>query len=158
MSDDLELPPGPAEEPDGLGELEQAAARVRAEARSELGITGEEDAPPLRAVLREEGVSVYPLFALSTLALVNIFFIYAFAVLTPDISRSLGIGIGTFVAINALDYFAISLSPLPMAWLTQRKARRAMLCIVTGIGWSVLTLYAGFVAGVIGLFFLLSFG
>ena len=158
MSDELDTRAIPGEEPDRLvDELGHAAARVRAEARSELGITGQEDARPLRHVLREERVSVYPLFALSTLALVNIFFIYAFAVLTPDISRSLGIGVGTFAAINALDTFAIALSPLPMAWLSQRKARRAMLCIVTGIGWSVITIYAGFVTGFGALFFVLVF-
>jgi ABC-type branched-subunit amino acid transport system ATPase component/MFS family permease len=140
-----------------VDELDQAAARVRKEARAELGITGEADAPPLRQVLREDNVSAYPLFALSVLSIVNIFFVYAFAVLTPDISRSLGLGIGTFAAINALDTFAIALSPLPMAWLTQRKARRAVLCIVTGIGWSVLTLYAGFVTGLGGLLLILLF-
>ena len=158
MSDDLDVQARSAhEEAELIDDLEGAAARVRAEARSELGITGQEDAPPLRRVLREEGVSFYPLAALSMLGLVNIFFLYAFTVLTPDISRSLGIGIGTFAAINALDVFAISLSPLPMAWLSQRKARRAMLCIVTGIGWSALTLYAGFVTGFLGLLFVLLF-
>src|SRR5436190_8452613 len=114
MSDDLDIQAPAAEDRGGLvDDLELAAARVRDEARSELGITGEEDAPPLRQVLREEGVSVYPLSAISVLGLVNIFFLYAFAVLTPDISRALGIGIGTFAALNALDTFAIALSPLP---------------------------------------------
>src|SRR5438105_15662945 len=102
MSDGLDIRGIPAEQPNELvDELEHAAARVRAEARSELGITGEEDAPPLRQVLREEGVSVYPLSAISVLGLVNIFFLYAFAVLTPDISRPLGIGGRTLAARNA---------------------------------------------------------
>lgn len=140
-----------------VDELEQAAARVRKEARAELGITGEADVPPLRQVLREEKVSVYPLFALSVLGIVNIFFFYSFAVLTPDMSRSLGLGIGTFAAINALETFAIALSPLPMAWLAQRKPRRAMLCIATGIGWSILTLYVGFVTGLAGLLLIILF-
>jgi ABC-type branched-subunit amino acid transport system ATPase component/sugar phosphate permease len=138
-------------------ELERSADRVRAEARAELGITGTTEVEPLRKVLKDARASTYPLFALSALGLVNIFFIYAFAVLTPDISRSLGLGIGAFAGINALDTLAIALSPLPMAWLTQRKARRAMLCVVTGIGWSLLTLYAGFVTGLAGLLFVLVF-
>jgi ABC-type branched-subunit amino acid transport system ATPase component/MFS family permease len=138
-----------------VAELEEAADKVRDRARAELGITGDEEASPLRSVLREEGVSVYPLIALSLLGIVNLFLTYAFSVLTPDISRALGLSIGTIAAINALDTFAVSLSPLPMAWLTQRKARRAMLVVLTGVVWSVLTIYAGFVTGLVGLMFVL---
>ena len=152
MADALDPRSVAAEESDLLvDELDLAAARVREDARADLGITGAADVPPLRRVLREERVSIYPLFAISLLSVVNIFFVYAFAVVTPDISRSLGLGIGAFAAFSALDTFAIALSPLPMAWLTQRKPRRAMLCIVTGIGWSVLTVYTGFVTGLAGL-------
>jgi MFS family permease len=128
-------------------ELEHAADHVRDRARAELGITGDADAPPLRKVLREEGVSLYPMVALSVLALINVFQGYAFDVVTPDISRSLGLSIGAIVAARSLTSLAIALSPLPMAWLTQRKARRAMLCIVTGVAWSLLTLYTGLVTG-----------
>jgi ABC-type branched-subunit amino acid transport system ATPase component len=145
------------EEMELVAEIEEAADKVRDRARAELGITGEEEAPPLRSVLREEGVSVYPLMALSVLGIVNLFLTYAFGVLTPDISRALGLSIGSIAAINALDTFAVSLSPLPMAWLTQRKARRAFLVVVTGLVWSVLTLYAGFVTGLVGLLFVLLF-
>jgi ABC-type branched-subunit amino acid transport system ATPase component/sugar phosphate permease len=136
-------------------ELEQAADKVRERARAELGITGEAEAPPLRKVLREEGISLYPLMALSVLSLVNLFQGYAFDVLTPDISRSLGLSIGAIVAARSLTSLAIALSPLPMAWLAQRKARRALLCIVTGVGWSVLTLYTGLVTGLGVLLFIL---
>jgi ABC-type branched-subunit amino acid transport system ATPase component/sugar phosphate permease len=81
----------------------------------------------------------------------NILFLYAFAVLTPDIGRSLGLSVGAFAGISALDTLAITLSPLPMAWLTQKKARRAFICIVTALLWSVLTVYMGFVVGLIGI-------
>ena len=140
-----------------VDELEQATQRVRDQARADLGVTGEAEAEPLRKVLREEGVSIYPLAALTLLGILNIFFIYAFAVLTPDIGRSLGLGVGAFAGINALDTLAITLSPLPMAWLTQRKARRAVICIVTALIWSVLTIFAGFVTGVVALIFILVF-
>jgi ABC-type branched-subunit amino acid transport system ATPase component/sugar phosphate permease len=140
-------------------ELEATADRVRERARAELGITGEAETevPSLRRVLREEGVSVYPLVALSVLALVNIFQAYAFDVVTPDISRSLGLSIGAIVAARALTTLAIALSPLPMAWLTQRKARRALLSILTGVGWSLLTIYTGFVTGLAVLLVVLLF-
>ena len=136
---------------EGVDELEQATKRVRDQARADLGVTGEAEAEPLRKVLREEGLSIYPLVALSVLGIMNILFLYAFAVLTPDIGRSLGLGVGAFAGISALDTLAITLSPLPMAWLTQRKARRALICIVTALLWSVLTIYMGFVVGLIGI-------
>src|SRR5205085_917437 len=145
------------EELEVVQEIEDAAERIRAEARAELGITGHEDVPPLRKVLKEEHVSVYPLFAISTLALVNVFWLYAFGVLSPDISRGLGISLPTILAINSLDTIAIVLSPLPMAWLTQRKARRALLSILTGIGWSVITVYTGIITGLGALIFVVLF-
>jgi ABC-type branched-subunit amino acid transport system ATPase component/MFS family permease len=152
-------PPGakttlPEEPAQLVDELEEVAARVREQARADLGITGtSEEAPPLMRVLREEGVSIYPLAALSMLGLVNFFFRYGYDVVAPDISRSLGVGIGTIAAINALGALTLTLSGLPMAWLAQRKPRRAMLSIVTAIVWSVVTLYAGFVTGVAALLF-----
>src|SRR5205085_12328395 len=68
-------------------------------------------------------------------------------------SRTLGIGLGTILAIKTLDTFFIVVSPLPMAWLTQRKARRAFLSILTGVVWSLVTLYTGFVTGLAAVFF-----
>ena len=48
-----------------------------------------------------------------------------------------------------------SLSPLPIAWLSQLGQRRALLCLVTAIGWSVLTLYTGLVTSLLGLMVIL---
>jgi ABC-type branched-subunit amino acid transport system ATPase component/MFS family permease len=44
-----------------------------------------------------------------------------------------------------------------MAWLSQRKPRRALLSILTGVGWSLLTLYTGFVTGLGALLVVLLF-
>src|SRR5262245_11593794 len=150
---------GPAGQPEiaAVEELERATDRVREEARAELGITGHGDVPPLRRVMREEGVSLYPIIALSVLALVNVFQGYAFTVLTPDISRSLGISIGTIAAVDALTTLAIALAPLPMARLSQGKPRRALLSVATGLVWSVLTLFTGFVTSLAGLILVLVF-
>ena len=136
-----------------VDQIEQAAQRVRDRARADLGVTGEAEAEPLRKVLREEGISIYPLAALTMLGMMNILFLYAFAVLTPDIGRSLGLSVAAFAGINALDTLAITLSPLPMAWLSQKKPRRALICVVTALLWSVLTIYMGFVVGLIGVLF-----
>src|ERR1044072_6514359 len=91
------------ETPDELvDEIEQTAAQFRKRARAELGITGESDARPLLRVLREENVSIYPLAALAVLALGNFFFAYGVDVVWPDVSRSLGLSLGTIAAIKSL--------------------------------------------------------
>lgn len=128
-----------------VDELESATQKVRDKARADLGITGEDVTESLRTVIREEGASYYPLIALCALGLSNYFQGYAFLALSPDIARSLGIGIAAIAGISALERFAVSIAPFPMARLTQHKARRALLCIVTGVAWSVMTLYTGFV-------------
>ena len=134
-----------------VDEIESASDRFRALARADLGITGTEDKGSLRAVLREENVSLYPLAALSVLGLVNFFFRYGFDVVAPDVSRSLGIGIGTIAAIQSLGALCLTLSGLPAARIVQGKARRAMWSILTGVVWSVVTIYAGFITGVAAL-------
>jgi ABC-type branched-subunit amino acid transport system ATPase component/sugar phosphate permease len=120
---------------------------TRDEARAQLGVTGSMDTTPLRRVLSTAGVGYYPVFAIGVLAIVDQFQGYAFTVLTPDISAALGIGVGAIAAARAIQTLVNALSPLPMAALSQRKARRAALCIATGVGWSVVTLFTGVVAG-----------
>ncbi len=156
MSDER-APDETAEHSGVVDELERSTASIREQARAELGVTGEARTEPLRTVLRAEGVSLYPVFALSALGLVNILQGYAFTVLTPDISRSLGLSIGAIAAIIALDNLAGALSPLPIAWLAQGKPRRALLCVSTGAIWAVLTFYTGFVTGAGMLLFVLLF-
>ncbi len=145
MSDPVDEPTAAPEEL--VDDLESAAARIRDTARRQVGVTGEEKAEPVRKVLREEGASLYPLVAISSLGLANYFQGYAFFALAPDISRTLGLGIGTIAAIGALDTIAQVVAPFPMAWLTHGKARRALLAISTGIVWSLLTFYLGLVTG-----------
>ena len=132
-------------------EIESATEKVRAKARADIGITGEEVTESLRTVMKEEGASYYPLIALSALGLSNYFQGYAFLALSPDIARSLGIGIAAIAGIGALERLAVSIAPFPMAWLTQHKPRRALLCILTGVVWSFTTLYTGFVTATAGL-------
>ena len=140
--------------PELVEELDQAVERVRAEARADIGITGKAHAVPLRGAMRESGASWYPAAALTALGLSNYFQGAAVFALAPDIGRSLGLGVGAFVLISALERLAVSFSPFPMAWLSQRKARRAMLCLVTALIWSLVTLYAGFLTGLGALIFI----
>jgi len=132
--------------------VEQTREALRDDARRSLGVTGEHDEPPpLRATLKRYDLSLYPLIALGILGIVDQFQGYAFGVLAPDISRSLGIGKGVIAGVLALKTLAIAIAPLPMAALAQRRARRALLCIITGAAWSVIAAATGFAVIVWGL-------
>jgi ABC-type branched-subunit amino acid transport system ATPase component/sugar phosphate permease len=130
---------------------EAASDTVNERDRILLGVTGQSDAPSLREVFHTNHLSFYPVYALGILAIVDQFQGYAFTVLTPDISASLGIGIGSIAAARIAQTFAQALSPLPIAALARRRVNRAILCIATGIGWSIVTLLTGFVGGLLAL-------
>ncbi|HVE63227.1 MAG TPA: MFS transporter [Mycobacteriales bacterium] len=134
---------GPAVDVD---EIVAQRVRLRGEARELLGVTGEGGPPvKLRTVVKENKVGFYPLAALGTLSIIDTFQGYAFTVLTPEISRSLGIGLGTLSLLIVLKTLALTLAPLSIAALVQRHPRRALVCLITAAGWSVTTLYTGFV-------------
>jgi ABC-type branched-subunit amino acid transport system ATPase component len=125
---------------------------LRAEARKRLGVTGtSEKQPTLLATLRKHDLSIYPLVALGTLAIVDTFQGYAFRVLAPDVSVTLGVGKGAIAAVIALSTFATALGPLPIAALTAQKARRAFVIVVTGALWSLIAISTGFVTAIAGL-------
>ncbi len=133
--------------------VEATRDALRDDARRGLGVTGDasERPPRLRDVLARNQLGLYPLFAIGLLAIVDQFQGYAFSVLTPEISRSLGIGKGAIAGIIALKTLAIAVAPLPMAALVQRRARRAVLCMITGVAWSVFAIATGFTTLIWGL-------
>jgi ABC-type branched-subunit amino acid transport system ATPase component/sugar phosphate permease len=132
--------------------VSQTREQLREEARATLGVTGDDTKPPpLRETLRGADVTVYPLSVLGLLAVVDTLQGYAFATLTPEISRTLGLGIGTITLLVVLKGLAGSVSPLFMAAAVQRNPRRAVLCIITAGIWAVATLYTGFATAAIGL-------
>src|SRR5687767_10618554 len=99
--------------------VESTREELRTEARNRLGVTGaDEKASPLRDVLREHNVSIYPLAALGVLSIVDTFQSYAFRVLAPEISGTLGVGKGAIAGVIALSTLATALGPLPIAALT----------------------------------------
>jgi ABC-type branched-subunit amino acid transport system ATPase component/predicted MFS family arabinose efflux permease len=136
---------------DAVTDLEQTRESLREEARMRLGVVGDERTESFRKVVKRYGLSYYPLIALGLLFITDSFQTYAFTVLTPEISRTLGISIGLIGAAFALQRLAISVAPLPVAALTQRRARRALLCLATGLIWSFITLSSGFVMSLLGL-------
>ncbi|HZU71351.1 MAG TPA: ATP-binding protein, partial [Acidimicrobiales bacterium] len=124
---------------------------LRQQARQSLGVVGQAEAEPLRTLRRTYGLSYYPLAALAVLYLVDGFQGYAFQVLAPDISRSLGVGLGAIAAATGLRSLGVAISPLPIAALSQRNARRALICLVTGFAWSLATLMTGYVTALVSL-------
>jgi ABC-type branched-subunit amino acid transport system ATPase component/sugar phosphate permease len=140
-----------------VAEVERSREEIRDEARRSLGVTGQgHDAPtPLRQVLDQYGLSWYPMAALGLLSIVDTFHGYAFSVLTPEISRALGLGKGAIAGVLALKTLALAVAPLPMAALSQRAARRAVLCVVTAVAWSLFAIATGFTISIWGLLLVL---
>ena len=147
----------PHESGDALvGRVEATRDALRAQARDRVGVTGSREAPPpLRQVLRDHGLSVYPLFALGVLAIVDSFQSFAFAVLGPEVAATLGIGKGTLAAAIAIGTLAGSLGPLPVAALTANRTQRALVIVATGFAWSLVAISSGFVTALAGLIFVL---
>ena len=130
-------------------DVEKTKDQLRTEARARLGVTGEPSAAPrLRDVLTRRKIGLYPLVALSALTIADTSHSYAFYVLAPDISRALGVGRATVTGIIAIKTLSLALAPLPMAALVQRVPRRALLCILTGILWSLISIWTGYVTAV----------
>lgn len=134
-----------------IDEVVQTREELREQARRALAIGSDGDAPRLRAVLRDHGLTIYPLTALGVLGIVDLFQTYAFTVLTPEISRALGLSLAAIAGARTVQFLALAVSPLPMAALAQRRARRALLCLVTGLAWSLITLYTGFAVSLLTL-------
>src|SRR5947209_11632056 len=136
---------------EAIRDIEQTRDALRDSARATLGVVGDEQTASFRTLVRRHGLSYYPMVALGLLLITDSFQVYAFTVLTPDISRTLGISVAVIAASFSLQRIAIAVAPLPVAALSQQKARRAMLCIVTGFVWSLITLFTGFVTSALGL-------
>ncbi len=136
---------------DAIDRVDTVREEMRSVAREALGIGGREDAPPLREGLRASGVGWYPLIALSALVIVDELQGYAFFVLGPEISATLGVGKGALAGLSTLKILAITLATLPTAAYIQRHGRRGVLSIVNAFAWSALTLLTGLVSGAWGL-------
>ncbi len=128
---------------------------LRARAREQLGITGlAADAPPLRDTMSRHRLSWYPILGIGVLAVVDTFHRYAFTVLTPEISRTLGVGRGTMAFAIAVMTLATTLGPVPFAALAA-KPRRALLALVAAAVMSLAAIGTGFVTVIWGLLFVL---
>jgi ABC-type branched-subunit amino acid transport system ATPase component/sugar phosphate permease len=150
------LPKRKKVDPDALVDLvESTRDELRSEARRRLGVTGDERSPRLRDLLRSKGLGLYPLGALGVLSIVDTFQSYAFRILAPEVSATLGISKGAIAGLLAVKTFAEAMGPLPVAALTAQKARRASIIILTGVAWSIVAISTGFVTALAGLLLVL---
>src|SRR5947207_1999043 len=95
-----------------IDDVVQTREELREQARRTLGVGGVGDAPPWRRVLREHHLTMYPLAALGVLVIIDQFQSYAFTVLTPEISRALGLSLAAIAAARTVQFLAIAISPL----------------------------------------------
>ena len=128
-----------------------ARADRRTAARATLGVSDTATSEPLRPLLRQHKLTVYPMVALGLLGIVDTFQGYAFTVLTPEISRAMGLSLAAIAGARTLAFLSTLLAPLPMAALSQHRGRRALICLVTGVAWSVITVCTGFVTSLLAL-------
>jgi ABC-type branched-subunit amino acid transport system ATPase component/sugar phosphate permease len=129
------------------------AADRRHAARATLGLSGGADkAGPLRPILEQADVSLYPVVALGVLGFVDVFQGQALVVLTPDVSSTLGLSLGVIGGARALQFLAQVVAPVPMAALARKlTGKRAVLCLTTALVWSAVTLLTGFVTSLLAL-------
>ncbi len=128
-----------------VDEIESARASLRDAGRAAMGVSGKEEAAPFWRTLRLHQLSVYTLVSLGLLVIVDLFQDNGFYILSPEISRGLGMPrqlIGLFVVVSG---FSLAVASLPLAWFVERKPRRGLVAITTGIAWSVVTLFTGLV-------------
>jgi ABC-type branched-subunit amino acid transport system ATPase component/sugar phosphate permease len=144
-------------DPDALVDLvESTRNELRSEARRRLGVTGrDERATPLREVLKTHGVGLYPLYALGVLSIVDTFQGFAFRILAPEVSATLGISKSAIAGVLSLNLLAAALGPLPVVALSAQRARRAFLIVATGLAWSLVAVSTGYVTAVAGLMLVL---
>ena len=148
--------PAKAAPESAIDAIERTQSELRARSRVALGVTGDEDTVSLREGIARSGTSWYPLVALGLLFVVDEFQRYAFFVLGPEVSRTLGISRSMLALVLIVQLVAITLAVFPLAALVQRKPRRALVAITTAFVWSVMTALTAFVANVWGLLLTLT--
>jgi len=141
--------------------IQARRASRRAEARTRLGVLGPRatgDLPPLRELVSKHRLSWYPLIALGLVAVGDTLQRFGFTVLTPDISRTLGISKGTIAGVIAIQGLATALLPLPLAAAVQGSRRRAQVVVGMGVLAGVFAVATGVVTSVWGLVAVLMVG
>src|SRR2546423_126745 len=132
--------PAPVGGHDAVEAIEDTRDSLRRLVRSTIGFDETaNDSLPLAEGIHRSGMGWYPLIALGLLVIVDQFQSFGFTVLGPEIADALGLNKSSLAALLALKTLALTLAALPMAAIVQRRARRGVLSVVTGLGWGVIT-------------------
>lgn len=127
-----------------IDEVEGATPQLLEVGREAMGVSGSEKTSGFWATLRAHHVGLYTLVALGLLVIVDQFQGVAFVVMSPDISRGLGVGRSVVALLVLISTLAVTLSALPMAAIVEAHPRRAFVAKTTALIWSVATLFTGF--------------
>ncbi len=111
-----------------------------------MGVTGDARTEGFRAELRRHRVTLYTVIALGLLVIVDQFQLNAYVIQGPEISRALGVARGIIALLVSLQGLSLTLAALPIAASVEAHPRRGLVAKVTGIAWSVATLFTAFVA------------
>ena len=148
-SDDVGWRPRSTQRLDAEADVQERMAAIRADLRgtgqAALGVDRRAVGRSYRADLRRHGVSMYPVLVLGVLGIVDTFMGSALSILSPEVARTLGLSEGQIVYVQLAGSIVSVACPIAIAVLVQHRARRALLSIIAGVGWSVITLAAGFV-------------
>ncbi|SEL28210.1 MFS transporter [Nonomuraea pusilla] len=96
-------------------------------------------ARPLRQVLSEHRLSLYPVSALGVLVISNSFADSGLTVLAPELRTGLGLSVADLAGAMSVQFLALAVAPLALAGLAASRPRRAVLSVVTGLVWSAAT-------------------
>jgi ABC-type branched-subunit amino acid transport system ATPase component/MFS family permease len=140
-----------------VAEVEEVRDRLLELGRSAVGVTGSGKVGSLRQTLTDARVTLYPAVALGALVMVDQLQSSVLTIMGPEITAALGISRSAFATAVLVKSLVVTLAMLPLAAIVQRKALRAIVCIVTAYGWAVLTGLTGFVISAWGLLAVLAF-
>lgn len=152
-------PPSAAGAPEVATDTVEVTDDDRARARELLGLGTprlDEAAEPLREVMRRHHVGWYAVLVLGFLGLADTLQGYAFGVLAPEISRTLGITRSELATANAVKTLATAAMTVPLVMLVQHRPRRALVSVAGAFVWAVCAILTGFVTGLVGLVVLLA--
>ncbi|MER6007841.1 MFS transporter [Nonomuraea angiospora] len=122
--------------------------------REQSGTGGQVDRRRLFRLLKDEGLSPYPIFALMALGVSDALAATAASMTAPDISRTFGLTPEFFTSLALVGQVISFAVPMAVARLVQNRPRRAMVVLVTQGVWCLLTGVHGLVTTAAALMFI----